>query len=260
MAEDGFLQRWSKRKSLQGVGTSEANLQPNALPLVGSAQANGTSPTPGASPAHGDTSQRRSAQTVAAPAPDSPASPLAPQAPRSDPAPAPLMADAQALTPASDFRPFMAQGVAPEVKNAAMKKLFADPHFNVMDRMDIYIDDYSQPDPLPLAMLRQMNGAKFLNLFEAEDPAPDQPASAPSPTAGKLDMPLLPEVDGTSVPASAHTTPNTTPNSKPLRAEAPDALYASDKASDRATHALGDRLQHNSDASLSPSTRSVPKA
>ena len=63
----------------------------------------------------------------------------------------------------------MGQGVAPEVKNAAMKKLFADPHFNVMDRMDIYIDDYSQPDPLPLAMLRQMNGAKFLNLFEEED-------------------------------------------------------------------------------------------
>ena len=63
----------------------------------------------------------------------------------------------------------MGQGVAPEVKNAAMKKLFADPHFNVMDRMDIYIDDYSQADPLPLAMLRQMNGAKFLNLFEDED-------------------------------------------------------------------------------------------
>jgi hypothetical protein len=31
------------------------------------------------------------------------------------------------------------------VKNAAMKKLFADPHFNVMDRLDIYIDDYSSP-------------------------------------------------------------------------------------------------------------------
>ncbi len=77
----------------------------------------------------------------------------------------------------------MGQGVAPEVKNAAMKKLFADPHFNVMDRMDIYIDDYSQPDPLPLAMLRQMNGSQFLNLFESDDPvAPPlaQPADGPS--------------------------------------------------------------------------------
>ena len=37
-----------------------------------------------------------------------------------------------------------------------MKKLFANPHYNVMDRLDIYIDDYSQPDPLPQSMLRQI--------------------------------------------------------------------------------------------------------
>ena len=190
MADDGFLQRWSKRKSLQGLGTSEANHKPNTFPLVGSAQPEGTTPTPGASPAHGDTSQRRLAQTVAAPAPDSPAPPLAPQAPLSDPVPAPQMADAQALTPASDFRPFMAQGVAPEVKNAAMKKLFADPHFNVMDRMDIYIDDYSQPDPLPLAMLRQMNGAKFLNLFEDEEQDKDKAARAGAPDVDMGQAPL----------------------------------------------------------------------
>ena len=76
----------------------------------------------------------------------------------------------------------MGQGVTPEVKNAAMKKLFADPHFNVMDRMDIYIDDYSQPDPLPLAMLRQMNGAKFLNLFEDEEKAELEAVTKPEDT------------------------------------------------------------------------------
>jgi hypothetical protein len=80
----------------------------------------------------------------------------------------PTLADAQQLTPESDFTGFMARGVAPDVKNAAMKKLFSDPHFNVMDRLDIYIDDYSQPDPLPLAMLRQMTSAKTLNLFDDE--------------------------------------------------------------------------------------------
>ena len=31
-----------------------------------------------------------------------------------------------------------------------MKKLFSDPHFNVMDGLDTYIDDYGKPDPLPL--------------------------------------------------------------------------------------------------------------
>jgi hypothetical protein len=77
----------------------------------------------------------------------------------------------------------MARGVAPDVKNAAMKKLFADPHFNVMDRLDIYIDDYSQPDPLPLAMLRQMTSAKTLNLFDdetedvVETPVGDKPST-----------------------------------------------------------------------------------
>ena len=61
--------------------------------------------------------------------------------------PLPTLADAQALTPESDFKPFMARGVAADVKNAAMKKLFTDPHYNVMDRLDTYIDDYSLPRP-----------------------------------------------------------------------------------------------------------------
>ena len=138
-----------------------------------------------------------------------------PSEPHTDPQPAPSLADTQALTPASDFRPFMGQGVAPEVKNAAMKKLFADPHFNVMDRMDIYIDDYSQPDPLPLAMLRQMNGAKFLNLFEDEDK--DKAALAGSPAEDTLQTPGTPVSDDVPVPASAHTPPI----EAPLNAQAP---------------------------------------
>jgi len=83
--------------------------------------------------------------------------------------------DAQALTQDSNFKPFMARQVQPEVRNAAMKKLFADPHFNVMDGLDTYIDDYTQSDPIPESMLRQMAGAKFLNLF---DDAPEASAAA----------------------------------------------------------------------------------
>ena len=117
------------------------------------------------------------------------------------PKPAPTLSDVQQLTPDSDYASFMARGVAPDVKNAAMKKLFADPHFNVMDRMDIYIDDYSQPDPLPMAMLRQMASAKTLNLFDDEEqpealdvvtqPAPTVAvnASVPPPAAENLDTP-----------------------------------------------------------------------
>ena len=72
----------------------------------------------------------------------------------------PSLEDARALTPKSDFRPFMQQGVASDVRNAAVKKLFTDPHFNVMDGLDIYIDDYSKSDPLPLAVARELLAAK----------------------------------------------------------------------------------------------------
>jgi hypothetical protein len=83
-------------------------------------------------------------------------------------APPPTLKEVELLTQASDFSPFMARDVAPDVRNAAMKKLFADPHYNVMDQLDIYIDDYTKSDPIPQAMLRQMVGAEFLNLFENE--------------------------------------------------------------------------------------------
>jgi Protein of unknown function (DUF3306) len=85
--------------------------------------------------------------------------------------PLPTMADVHQLTAESDFSPFVAKNVSPEVRNSAMKKLFTDPHYNVMDRLDIYIDDYSLPDPIPESMLRQMVSAKFLNLFKAEEEA-----------------------------------------------------------------------------------------
>jgi len=79
------------------------------------------------------------------------------------------LADAKLLTKDSDFKPFMAGDVTPDVRNAAMKQLFADPHFNVMDGLDTYIDDYSKSEPIPESMLRQMTSAKFLNLFDDEE-------------------------------------------------------------------------------------------
>lgn len=77
--------------------------------------------------------------------------------------------DVKLLTKDSDFKPFMSQNVGIDVRNAAMKKLFADPHFNVMDGLDIYIDDYSKSDPIPEAMLRAMTSSKFLKLFDEEE-------------------------------------------------------------------------------------------
>jgi len=79
------------------------------------------------------------------------------------------MADVAQLTRDSDFSRFVAPQVDESVKRAALKKLFSDPHFNVMDGLDTYIGDYGKPDPIPASMLRQMNQSKFLGLFDDED-------------------------------------------------------------------------------------------
>ena len=64
-----------------------------------------------------------------------------------------------------DFSAFMKPDVDPVVQQAALKKMFTDPHFNIMDGLDIYIDDYSKPDPLPPGMLERMAQSDMLNLF-----------------------------------------------------------------------------------------------
>ena len=84
-------------------------------------------------------------------------------------APLPTLADVALLTRESDYSRFVAPGIDEGVKRAAMKNLFTDPRFNVMDGLDTYIDDYGKPDPIPLAMLRQMNQSKFLRLFGEDD-------------------------------------------------------------------------------------------
>ena len=160
----GFLIRWSRRKVDERAGRPldepkpTLNIASVSLQAVAPNQAStfsaATTPV-----AHAVGSTTSDAITLKHP---------------NDPAsePALTLADTQQLTPESDYTGFMARGVTPDVKNAAMKKLFTDPHFNVMDRMDVYIDDYGLPDPLPLAMLRQMTSAKTLNLFDDETETP----------------------------------------------------------------------------------------
>ena len=155
--DDGFLSRWSRRKQALREGKPvEAEPAPAAAGVPLPVPAAGHSPAPAS---------------------------LEPAA--SEQPTAPTLDDVQALTPASDFRRFVAPEVAPEVKNAAMRKLFADPHFNVMDGLDVYIDDYSKPDPIPPAMLRQLASAKFLGLFDDEEKAAEG-AAPPDRTPGEV--------------------------------------------------------------------------
>ena len=196
---DGFLGRWSKRK--QQAREAEAQPEqpdpralatPLPLPEEGAVSLAGNASPPEAG-AHGE----------------------------ADAPPALTLADTESLTLASDFKPFLAQNVAPEVKNAAFKKLFADPHFNVMDRLDIYIDDYSIPSPLPESVLRKMVSAKFLNLFEDEEAAPEQVAGAGA--AAREETPH----DEVPVPDVAQSEPSRDPPS-PLVADAQPASQKTD--------------------------------
>jgi len=130
-------------------------------------------------------SRRKAEAAPAAPAVEAapvvvePAPPVAVEAP--PPEPPPTLEDTAALTPSSDFTRFVAADVSPEVKNAALKKLFADPHFNVMDGLDTYIDDYNKPDPLPDGWLRKMVQSQLLGLFADEEKKPEQDTEDPAP-------------------------------------------------------------------------------
>jgi hypothetical protein len=151
--EASFLTRWSQRKA--------AAIAPEAPTPT---QAATTNPSAGAV---------AGAEMPGAPHPQ-PTLPIEPEAKAELPA-------VDSLTDDADFAPFMARDVDPALRNQAMKKLFSNPHyrFEQMDKLDIYIDDYSQPDPIPLEMLRQLNQAKRLFLFEDEQEGPRDVATGP---------------------------------------------------------------------------------
>ena len=85
-----------------------------------------------------------------------------------DPVPLPSL---DSLTFESDFKAFMHAKVEETVKRAALKKLFADPRFNVMDGLDTYIDDYTRSDTIPAEMLERMARKSEKLLSSAADEA-----------------------------------------------------------------------------------------
>ena len=186
MADDtaGFLSRWSRRKEQVRSGGG-----------VDGAGAVVTGPEPVAAvPAAAvvsDAAPVQSASVQAAPADAAVAAAATPP---------PTLADVALLTHDSDYARFIVPGIDEGVKRAALKKLFTDPHFNIMDGLDTYIDDYSKPDPIPLSMLRQMNQSKFLRLFEDEEEddavaREADPNHAATAAAARLPDPTMPPDD-----------------------------------------------------------------
>ena len=190
--DGGFLSRWSRRK---------VQVRQGAVPAEPPAVAGLAAVDP------------------ALAVPSVPAA--APNALPPAPAPAPTLDDVAALTRDSDYARFVAPGVDSGVKNAALKKLFTDPHFNVMDGLDTYIDDYGQADPLPAGMLRQMAQSHALGLFsdEADDLADDLASDARQALSA---APAAPDLPDTAAAAGPESLPGPRAEPETVRDEDPD--------------------------------------
>ena len=114
-------------------------------------------------------------------------------------APPPTLQDVGKLTYNDDLSPFFARQVDEIIRRAAMKKLFADPHFNIMDGLDVYIEDYNKFEPMTPEMVAKLNHAtallnpvtgpehKLMELLELE-PKDTQPQSQPPMQAIEAEM------------------------------------------------------------------------
>lgn len=93
----------------------------------------------------------------------------------------------------SDYTGFLHPKVDEDTKRAALKRLFSDPRFNVMDGLDVYIDDYAKPNVLPAEMLAGLRQAQrildFAREMREQEIQAQQPATVSGPTAAALEAP-----------------------------------------------------------------------
>lgn len=150
---------------------------------------------------------RRKREAKESPVDPAPAAGVVPQGsalPRAaEPAGSAPLPPVESLTPQSDFAPFMQADVDPTLKGRALKTLFGDPALYPMDGLDVYIDDYSKPDPLPEGWLAKLNqfaaldgGAQAERAQEAEHAQEAQRPQAEPPALGEAPPPanaLAPE-------------------------------------------------------------------
>ncbi len=152
MSAGGFLSRWSKRKLAASLSAAS---QPAAAEAGMTAGADAkVSVDAAADPSAGVAGEARDRAAVEAALPP-----------------------VEELTLASDFTAFLKEEVSESLRRQALKKLFADPHFNQMDGLDIYIDDYSIADPIPPSMMEKLRHAREW-LDDVEEKTEDEAAGA----------------------------------------------------------------------------------
>jgi len=140
------------------------------------------------------------------------------------PASAPALPPVESLTIDSDFAPFFQPQVDESLKRQALKKLFADPRFNVMDGLDVYIDDYTKFDPIPPDVLERLVKGHFG--FNPPVPPPADPAREVADESSAIadsatPQPAIESVRPGSAAAPVPAAPTTTSDAPPP-ASAPD--------------------------------------
>jgi len=169
------------------------------------------------------------AMTPAAVVPAAPAAPGVPGPGTAAPLPAPAamppareLPAIDTLSLASDFSPFLQPDVDESLRRQALKKLFAQPAFNVMDGLDVYIDDYGKPDPIAPEIVRQLVQGRYLfdpprtrvnAEGEVEDVPPDEAAAVPEAEVAPDALAALPDgpLPFTTAPAAAESPVPTAP-------------------------------------------------
>jgi len=80
---------------------------------------------------------------------------------------------------ASEYTEFLKPGVDENLRRSALKKLFSDPHFENFERFEAYCEDFTQGEPIPMAMLKTLEHAKGL-LFDDEEKKDTHAAEKPA--------------------------------------------------------------------------------
>jgi hypothetical protein len=182
MSNEGFFRRWSRLKAHPDSAPGE----PRGPDHAGASPAAPTRPlAAGAGPSL-QRADELQALDLPAVAQTSPHPPFSPPSPDAAPRTLPTVADIAALGPDSDFSAFVSQGVDKTVQRLAMKKLFSDPHFSILDGLDVYIDDYNKADPISAAMLASLEHSKsvFARMLNDETGAKAAPGATPGADAG----------------------------------------------------------------------------
>jgi hypothetical protein len=158
-------------------------------------------------------SEARAAE--AAPPVPAPAQPAANDEP-------PVLPPLEELTLDSDFSGFFHPKVDEDLRRSALRKLFSDPHFNVMDGLDTYIDDYTKTEPIPAAMLAGLKQAQNIFKWAAETEEEAQvrrsavvaPESDEDPAADVMLPGTLPSEQASEIEASSVPEPEPIPRSQ----------------------------------------------